>query len=127
MPDRAEHFSVSPDGRVYRFQLREGARWSDGRPLTADDFAFTYAAMLEQTVGTAHLLAGVEAEAVDARTLVLRFEEPRPYTLYLLAQMPFFPWPRHCVEALGDVWREPDALIGNGPFMVAESRTTMTL
>jgi ABC-type transport system substrate-binding protein len=120
VPDRAEYFSVSSDGREYRFRLREGARWSDGRPLTADDFAFTYRMMREQAVGTAHLLAGVKAEAVDASTLVLRFEEPRPYTLYLLAQKPFYPWPRHHVEALGDAWLEPESLVGNGPFALTE-------
>ena len=72
VPDLAEHASVSPDGRVYRFHLREGARWSDGRPVTADDFAFTYRAMQEQAVGTVNLLTGVEAEVVDGHTLELR-------------------------------------------------------
>ena len=120
VPDLAEHISVSADGCVYRFLLRQGARWSDGEPLTSDDFAFTYRAIQEQAVGSANLLAGVEAEAVDARTLELRLEEPRPYAPYLFAQLPFFPWPRHHVEALGDGWREPAALVGNGPFIVAE-------
>ena len=121
VPDLAEHASVSPDGRVYRFLLRRGARWSDGRPLTADDFAFTYRAMRERAVHTAHLLAGVEAEALDARTLELRLDEPRPYVPYLLAQVPFFPWPRHHVEALGDAWPESTAPVGNGPFVLAET------
>jgi ABC-type transport system substrate-binding protein/class 3 adenylate cyclase len=121
VPDLAEQVSVSPDGRVFRFLLRQGERWSDGQPLTADDFAFTYRTMQEQAVGTANLLGGVEAEAVDARTLELRFVDPRPYTPYLLASMPFFPWPRHQVAALGDAWREPAVFVGNGPFTVVEA------
>jgi ABC-type transport system substrate-binding protein len=121
VPDLAEQVSVSPNGRVFRFLLRPGTRWSDGEPLTAEDFAFTYRTMQEQSVGTASLLGGVEAEAVDARTLQLRFEEPRPYTPYLLASMPFFPWPRHQVEALGEGWSEPAVFVGNGPFTVAEA------
>jgi ABC-type transport system substrate-binding protein len=120
VPDLAEHVALSPDGRVYRFLLRQGARWSDGRPLTADDIAFTYRSMQDQDVHTASVLAGVEAEAVDVRTLELRLEEPRPYAPYLFAQFPFFPWPRHRVEALGDAWREQIPLVGNGPFVLSE-------
>ena len=120
VPDLAEHVAISPDGRVYRFLLRQGARWSDGRPLTADDVAFAYRAMQDQGVYTATLLAGVEAEAVDARTLELRLEQPRPYAPYLFAQFPFFPWPRHSVESLGDAWREQLPLVGNGPFVLSE-------
>ena len=46
-PDLAERFTVSDDGRSYRFTLRPDARWSDGAPVTADDFAFTFAQMAE--------------------------------------------------------------------------------
>jgi ABC-type transport system substrate-binding protein/class 3 adenylate cyclase len=120
VPDLAEHVSVSADGCVYRFQLREGLRWSDGEPLTAADFAFTYRSMQKQAVLTAHLVSGIESEAVDVRTLEIRFDTPRPYALYLLAQAPLFPWPRHRVEALGESWREPGAFVGNGPFILAE-------
>jgi ABC-type transport system substrate-binding protein/class 3 adenylate cyclase len=120
VPDLAEHVSVSPDGRVYRFRLRPGMRWSDGEPLTADDFAFAYRAMQTKAVPTAHLVAGVESEAADERTLEIRFEQPRSYLPHLLAQLPFFPWPRHRVEELGDAWREPAAFVGNGPFLIEE-------
>ncbi len=119
-PDLAEHMTVSADGRAYRFRLRQGLRWSDGEPLTANDFAFTFRAMREQSVPTVHLIAGLEGEAVDERTLELRLEEPRPYVPYLLAQAPFFPWPRHSVETLGDSWREPATFVGNGPFVLAK-------
>jgi ABC-type transport system substrate-binding protein/class 3 adenylate cyclase len=119
-PDLAEHVAVSADGRVYRFRLRQGLRWSDGEPLTAADFAFTYGAMIERSVRTAHLLAGIECAALDERAVELRVAEPQPYVPYLLAQAPLFPWPRHRVELLGDSWRRPDAFVGNGPFVVAE-------
>ena len=49
-PDLAERFTVSDDGRSYRFTLRPDARWSDGTPVTAYDFAFTYAQMAEDDV-----------------------------------------------------------------------------
>ena len=108
--------SVSPDGRAYVFRLGEGLRWSDGERLTADDFAFTYDAMREQEVSSAHLLEGIEARAVDTLTLELRLPEPQAHVLYLFAQLAFFPWPRHKVEELGPEWHlEPD-VVCNGPF-----------
>ncbi len=122
VPDLAERIAVSPDGCTYEVLLREGLRWSDGEPLTAEDFAFTYRVMLEERVPTAHLLEGLEAESPDALTLRLRLDEPRAYMLYLLAQLPFFPWPRHRVESLGDEWHTPAALVSNGPFVLREFR-----
>jgi ABC-type transport system substrate-binding protein/class 3 adenylate cyclase len=119
-PDLAEHVAVSADGCAYRFRLRRDVRWSDGQPLTAHDFEFTYRAMREQSVPTAHLMAVVSCEVYDERTLELRFEETRPYVPYLLAQPPLFPWPRHRVEAQGDSWREPAAFVGSGPFVLGE-------
>lgn len=119
-PDLAEHVSVSADGCLYRFRLREGIRWTDDQPLTAEDFAFTYRAMREQGVRTAHVLEGIEAEAADDRALELRLNEPRWYLPYLLAQPPFFPWPRHRVEAVGEDWHKADELVGVGPFRLAE-------
>jgi ABC-type transport system substrate-binding protein/class 3 adenylate cyclase len=120
VPDLAEHVSVSADGCTYTVRLRAGLRWSDGEPLTADDFAYTHRAMREQAVASAHLLAGVEAQARDERTLELSLAEASAHFLYLLAQPGFFPWPRHHVEALGQGWHEPAASIGNGPFVVQE-------
>src|SRR5262249_29119494 len=120
VPDVAEHASVSPDGRIYRFRLRESARWSDGEPVTAEDFAFTYRAMQEEAVLTAHLMAGLVAQAVARRTLELRLEQPRPYFPYLLAFPAFFPWPRHRVRELGDAWHRRPGLVGNGPFVLQE-------
>jgi ABC-type transport system substrate-binding protein/class 3 adenylate cyclase len=125
VPDLAERFTVSNDGQAYSFRLREGLRWSDGEPLTARDFAFTYRAMREQAVASAHLLGTVEAEAPDERTVELRLDAPDTQLLYLLAQPAFFPWPQHHVEAHGPGWHKPAAPIGNGPFVinrVSESR-----
>jgi ABC-type transport system substrate-binding protein/class 3 adenylate cyclase len=121
VPELAERMSVSKDGCRYTFRLQEGLHWSDGHALTADDFAYTYRAMQDQEVNTAHLLANVEAVAHDATTLELRFPEARAYILYLLAQLAFAPWPRHHVQEAGDGWHFRRPLVGNGPFMVANS------
>ena len=121
VPDLAESFTVSSDGTAYRFRLHPDARWSDGSAVTADDFAFTWRAMRELNVATAHLLDDVRSvDGLDARTLEVRLREPRNYFLYLVGQPPFFPWPRHVCEELGARWHESVPLVGNGPFVLAE-------
>jgi ABC-type transport system substrate-binding protein/class 3 adenylate cyclase len=117
-PELAERFTVSDDGRLYRFTLRPDTRWSDGVRVTAHDFAFTFAQMVEDDVATASWLDGVSAEAMDERTLEVRLDEPRNDFLYPLAQPPFFPWPRHVYEREGRDWHRAVPLVGNGPFVL---------
>jgi ABC-type transport system substrate-binding protein/class 3 adenylate cyclase len=120
LPAMAESFRLSPDGTTYRFEIRQDARWSDGRPVTADDFAYTWRTMREEGVSTAHLLEPIEETvALDHHTLELRLREPRESLLYLLAIPATFPWPRHRCEELGDAWHLPENLVGNGPFVLA--------
>ena len=119
--DLAEGLSVSDDGRRYRFRIRPEARWSDGMPVSADDFAFTWRQMRQDEVETAFELDVVAAaEAIDARTLEIRLHEPRNYFLHLLATPTFFAWPRHVYERIGPRWFESSPLVGNGPFVLAE-------
>jgi oligopeptide transport system substrate-binding protein len=79
-PGVAEAWEISPDGRTLVFQLRENARWSDGRPLTAEDFAWSWRRLLSPAHGAeyAYLLYGVRhAEALHlsrARAARLRDE-----------------------------------------------------
>jgi ABC-type transport system substrate-binding protein/class 3 adenylate cyclase len=117
-PDLADRFTVSNDGRSYRFTLRPDALWSDGAPVTADDFAFTFAQMAEDDTATAYWLDGVSANAVDERTLEIELREPRNTFLYLLAQPPLFAWPRHVYEREGRIWHRAVPLVGNGPFVL---------
>jgi oligopeptide transport system substrate-binding protein len=121
VPAMADNMRVSSDGLTYLFRLREGVRWSDGEPLVAEDFAFAWQSMREEQTRTAFLLEDVEAaEALDERTLEIRLREPRAYFPYLLAQPWAYPWPRHICRELGEEWRRPENLVGNGPFMLAE-------
>jgi ABC-type transport system substrate-binding protein/class 3 adenylate cyclase len=117
----AKDFCVSADGTVYRFRIHPDARWSDGVAVTAEDFAFTWRAMREENLDTAHLLADVaSAEAVEPVVLEVRLFEPRNYFLYLLGQPPLFPWPRHVCERDGEGWHKTIPLVGNGAFVLAE-------
>jgi ABC-type transport system substrate-binding protein len=75
--------------------------------------------MREERTLTAFLMEDVEAaEALDDRTLEATLHEPRSYFPYILASPWAFPWPRHKCEELGDDWRRPENLVGNGPFVL---------
>jgi ABC-type transport system substrate-binding protein/class 3 adenylate cyclase len=117
-PDVAEHISISDDGRTYRFTLRSDAYWSDGRPVTANDFAFTYERMSADRVTTAYWLDGLSATAVDERTLEIRLRSPQSHFLYVLAQPQLFAWPQHVYERDGRDWHRAVPLVGNGPFVL---------
>jgi ABC-type transport system substrate-binding protein len=118
-PDVAERFTVSDSGLSYRFTLRADACWSDGVPVTADDFAFTFDRMSADGLVTPLLEdAAVTATALDERTLELVLVEPRNDFLYLLALPSFFPWPRHVYERDGRDWHKTLPVVGNGPFVL---------
>jgi ABC-type transport system substrate-binding protein/class 3 adenylate cyclase len=119
MPSLAENFRVSGDGRTYLFQLREGACWSDGEPLTAHDFVYTWERARQRSTVTAFLLEDVEsATALDDHTLEVVVREPRNYFPYILASTYAYPWPRHLCEALGDDWHRQQPLVSSGAFLV---------
>ena len=121
VPAMADNFRVSSDGLEYLFRIREGVRWSDGVPLTAEDFAFAWRRMREEKTRTAFLMEDIESvRALDDRTLEVHLREPRNYFPYVLTSAWSFPWPKHKCEELGDDWRKPENLVGNGPFMLAE-------
>jgi ABC-type transport system substrate-binding protein len=116
----AQSFRLASDGSSYRFELRPDARWNDGTPVTAEDFAYTWRTMCEEGVATAHLLEPIEeAVPLGPHTLEVRLREPHDSLLYLLAIPATHPWPRHKCEELGDEWRLPENVLGNGPFMLA--------
>lgn len=133
IPGMATHWETSADGLVWTFHLRE-ATWSDGHPLTADDFVFSYQRILdpETLAEYAPLLYPIlNAEAVnkgdlppsavgvsapDPRTLEIRLEHPASYLPQMLMHYTSFPVPRHVVEAQGDAWVKPEHIVVNGAY-----------
>ena len=141
----AERWESSVDGLTWTFHLRPDLRWSDGAPLTADDFAFSlrrvlspqlgseYAYILFPIVGAEDFNAGrtrdpatLGIEARDPRTLVLRLAQPTPALPAILALPTAFPVPRHVITRLGGAddrsnrWTLPQHWVGNGPFRLTE-------
>jgi oligopeptide transport system substrate-binding protein len=134
----AESWSVSDDGLSYTFTLRPAARWSNGDPLTADDFvaawqrlvdpatASQYAQMLAPVAGARAVLAGaapaatLAAEAIDGRTLRVRLEAPTAYFLALLSHPSTFPVHRPTLAAQGAAFARPGVAVTNGAFVPVE-------
>ena len=136
MPAVATHWETSSDGLVWTFHLRE-SKWSDGVPVTADDFVFglrrtldprtasIYAYLLyiikngaEVNEGKAPLTA-LGVRALDPLTLEVTLAHPAPYLLQIAKHQSFFPAPRHVVERLGDAWVQPGNYVSNGPFKLS--------
>lgn len=140
VPGLAERWDISPDGLTYRFRLRPSL-WSDGRPLTAHDFVYSwrraldpktaaqYAQLLYPIAGARAFNEGktqdaatVAVKALDDATLEVRLEHPLPYFLELTAFGTYYPIPREAVEKHGERWTRPANLVSNGPFALAEWR-----
>ena len=148
LPGVAERWEISADGLTYTFHLRANARWSNGEPVTAQDFLDSYLRVLDPVlgceqanqafpiVGAQDFLEGrskdpnsVGIRAPDARTFVTILRRPAPYWLATLAQNgPLWPVNFRSVDANGNrhqrggAWTQPGKLVGNGPFVLAEWR-----
>lgn len=140
IPAAATSWETSPDGLVWTFHLRPGARWSDGAPVTADDFVYAYRRILAPETASiyAYLVyilkngqavnegkAKAEAlgvRALDPMTLQLTLEHPAAYLLELTKHQSFFPVPKHVLEKYGDSWITPGRYVGNGPFRLVSWR-----
>jgi oligopeptide transport system substrate-binding protein len=133
IPAMATSWQTSADGLSWTFHLRD-AQWSDGTPVTADDFVFamrrvldpktaSYSAFLlfplknATAVNTGKLpTSALGVEAPDPHTLVIRLEHPwLTLPLYTSTRV-MWPVPRHVVERWGDAWSKPAHYVGNGPY-----------
>lgn len=128
---QAESHTVSDDGLTYTFTLREGLKWSDGKPLTAHDFVYSWnrAISPEAAADYAYMFESIEGyeegnlnvTATDDRTLVVKLNAVTPYFLELCAFPAFFPVRQDIVEANPDGWTlNASTYIGNGPYMLQE-------
>ena len=89
LPNLAESWILSPDGRTLTIKLREGIRWSDGELLKSDDFLFTFNDLWlnpEYSPVTDRTILGVEIKKIDELTFQYRFPYPNPFFVNFIAQ-----------------------------------------
>ncbi len=138
VPGAATDWSVSDDGLTWTFNLRPGLRWSDGAPLTADDFVYAFRRLLNpataaslayfmyplrnaEAVNAARLPPeALGAKALDRHTLQLELERPYPYLPERLLYPTGYPVPAHVIERVGDDWIKPANWVSNGPYQLVD-------
>lgn len=134
IPGAAESWTMSDDGRVYTFKLRANGRWSNGDPVTAEDFVFglrrsadpatlsEYSAILYPIENAEAVVQGtlppeqLGVKAIDAHTLELRLHSPTPYLLGLLTHSSTYPVHRASIEKYGTLFARPGNLVSNGAY-----------
>lgn len=139
-PACAESYEISDDLTKYTFHLRENMKWSDGQPLTAKDFEYSWKRvcspdeaseygfiMVPYIKGAEAYLQGngsiddVAVKAVDDLTLEVELNFPVPYFLNLTSFYTYCPVREDIVTAAGDGWeKNPDTCVTNGPFKLEE-------
>lgn len=139
IPGVAQSWSTT-DNKTWMFKLRPDARWSNGDPVTADDFVYSWRRLVmpENTSSFAWFgaLAGINnaqqiidgklpadqlgVEAIDKRTLKITLDKPIPYFPSLTANFSLFPVHAKTVEKYGADWIKVGNLVGNGAFILSD-------
>ncbi|AFH95741.1 TPA: ABC transporter substrate-binding protein [Providencia stuartii] len=139
IPGVAQSWSTT-DNKTWMFKLRPDARWSNGDPVTADDFVYSWRRLVmpENTSPFAWFgaLAGINnaqqiidgklpadqlgVEAIDKRTLKITLDKPIPYFPSLTANFSLFPVHAKTVEKYGADWIKVGNLVGNGAFILSD-------
>lgn len=131
IPGQAKSYDVSEDGKVYTFHLRDNLKWSDGKPLTAKDFVYSWNRAISPDTAADYeymfdIIDGYESgtlnvSAPDDKTLVVTLKNAVPYFLEITAFPTFSPVRQDLIEANGDSWAvDPKTYIGNGPYKMTE-------
>lgn len=140
-PAAAVSYSSSPDGKTWTFRLRPGARWSDGRPVTAHDFVYSYQRMIDPEEANPYALfyydiknarpinrgetkdkSWLGIRATDDLTLVIETEAATPYLPYIVSFGNAFAVPRWQVEKYGRRWTMAENIVSNSGFKLGEWR-----
>lgn len=118
VPAAAKSHSVSEDGKVYTFKLDSNAKWSDGKPVTAENFRYAYERVIETNSPFSYLLEPVkETKVIDDETLQIELKRPTPYFLSMTTFGTYMPVREDIVKAQGDKFgTDPETNVYNGPF-----------
>lgn len=137
-PALAEFYNVSADRKTYRFVLRSGVKWSDGVPLKAKDFVYSwkrllspltassYAYLLYDIQGAQDYHAGklsdfnkVGVRALSDTQLEVQLREPIQHWPYIVTFWPTFPVREDIVKKYGAGWASPGRMVTLGPYRLA--------
>ena len=143
MAGTAESWTISDDGKEYIFNINKNAKWSNGEPVTADDFVWSWKRILTASLGSQYpdmlyYLEGayeyhnglindfdlVGVKSLDMHTLKVNLKNPTPFFLGLLSHYSTWPVHKETVLKFGDIddrngeWTRPGNFVCNGPFQL---------
>lgn len=137
-PVIANSWEVQNGGRKIVFRLRDDVNWSDGKPVRAQDFEYSWKRLLDPKTASqyAYILfdladaaefnegklkdaSSVGVRAQDDRTLIVTLRHPASYFLAITTFEVTFPQRRDIIEKFGDAWTRPGNIVTNGPFELA--------
>jgi oligopeptide transport system substrate-binding protein len=138
IPGVATSWETSVDGKTWTFYLRNNARWSNGQPVTANDFVYAWRREVDPATGSeyAQALTPLEnsmdaiagkvppsklgVESAGPHTLIVHLHAPTAYLLALLTNPYLYPIYEPAVKQWGDAWTQPGHMVSNGPFLLSE-------
>jgi len=135
LPELAEGWTISDDGLVYTFAIRKDAKWSNGTPVTAGDFVYSWERVLNPKTGALYAVMLFDVKnapeynsgkitdpnklglkAIDDKTFEVTLSQPVPYFLYITSHETSHAVPKWVVEKFGEKWTMPENIVTNGPF-----------
>ncbi|WHU87163.1 peptide ABC transporter substrate-binding protein [Pantoea agglomerans] len=139
VPGVAQSWSSS-DNKTWVFTLRNNARWSNGDPVTAQDFVYSWQRLVDPKNSSAFAwfagLSGIQNAAAITKgemtpdklgvvaqsknQLKVTLDRPVPWFPALVANVALFPVPQKIIAQQGDSWTSPGKLVGNGAFQLSE-------
>ncbi|WP_054180836.1 oligopeptide ABC transporter substrate-binding protein OppA [Trabulsiella odontotermitis] len=139
VPGVAESWD-NKDFQVWTFHLRKDAKWSDGSPVTAQDFVYSWQRLADPKTASPYesylqyghianiddIIAGKKpatdlgVKAVDDHTLEVTLSEPVPYFYKLLVHSSMTPVPKAAIEKYGEKWTQPANIVSNGAYKLKE-------
>ncbi|KII79637.1 ABC transporter substrate-binding protein [Vibrio renipiscarius] len=137
IPGVAETWETA-DNKTYTFHLRKDAKWSNGDPVTAHDFVFSFQRSVDPMTASPYswymeytkmknakdIIAGkadkstLGVKALDDQTLVVELDSAVPYFVMMMGHTTTKPVHKATVEKFGDQWTKPENFVGNGAFVV---------
>ncbi|AWX15029.1 oligopeptide ABC transporter substrate-binding protein OppA [Mergibacter septicus] len=136
LPAAATAWEHSPDFKTWTFHLRPDAKWSNGDPVTAEDFVYGWQRLADPKTASPYSsyldflklenaddviqgkkpVTALGVEAKDPQTLVLHLSESVPYADKLTELYVLSPANKKVIEKYGDAWTKPENIVGNGAF-----------
>jgi oligopeptide transport system substrate-binding protein len=139
IPAIAKRWEFSEGGRVITYFLRDDVFWTDGQPVTAKDFEYSWKRLLDPATGAeyAYFLFDIEnaqefnsgeikdpdkvgVQAISPTILRVKLKKPVIYFPSITTFMVTFPLRKDVIERYGDRWTDPENIVTNGPFQLAE-------